>query len=383
MTVTLLVTDRNLAVVGDPISGWTDLDVVGRYNEPASGSFTAPADAALMDQLQPGNRIVVHRDGAPFMSGPIEKPGPYVWDAAADGGGRGRITVHFADDLALVAGRRVYPDPTASAVAQTEAAYWTRSNVNAETILRDLVNLNAGPGALPARRVPRLTLGPVAGVGTAASVTARFDALGDALRSVALAGGGLGFRTAQVGPDIQFQVYAPNDRSRGIRFSRDLDNLRAVQYDPEAPAVTVALVAGQGQGTARNIREIADADAAARWWRLETFIDQRQTNVDAELDQAGWEALAENGEQGKLTTVTVDTPEQKFGRDYGLGDKVTVELYPGTDVADYVRGFHLQASPADGEVLTAVIGSQEATRDPYWLRVGRDLYRRIGQLERT
>lgn len=378
MTVTLLITDRNLTLVGDPVSTWTSLDVQGRFNVPMSGSFKAPATPAVMNQLGSGNRVVVVRDGAVFAAGPIEKPGPYNWQVGA---GPGEITVNFADDSALIAGRLAYPDPTRAATAQTTTASWTMTDT-AENVLRALVNLNAGPGALANRRVPQLALGPVAGVGSTVSTTLRYDPLGDAMRSAALAGGDLGYRTVQVGSQIQFQVYAPADRSANVRFSQALGNLRSLTYDPDAPTATVAVVAGQGEGTARQIREVVNTSGVTDWWRLETFLDQRQTNVVAELDAAGNEALVSTGEQAKLTTVTVDTPTQRYGHEYQLGDRVTVELWPGTQVVDVVRGFHLQATPKDGEQMTAIIGSQEATRDPRWLSLGHELYRRVGRLER-
>lgn len=376
--MTLLITDRNLALVGDPISTWTDLDIAGQFNQPASGSFTVPAEPSIMAQLNGGNRVVVVRNGSVFTSGPIEKPGPYSWEV---GGGEGKVTVHFADDLALIVGHVAYPDPTQVATAQTTVAHWTMTGT-AENVLRALVDANAGPGALASRRVPQLVLGPAAGVGSTITLTLRYDPLGDAMRAAATAGGGLGFRTVQVGNQIQFQVYEPADRSLNVRFSQALGNLRSVSYDPDAPTATVAIVAGQGEGTARQIREIVDSAAVSKWWRLETFVDQRQTNVVAELDAAGASTLTGTGEQVKLTTVTVDTPSQQYGRDYQLGDVVTVELWPGTQFTDVVRGFHLQATPKDGELMTAIIGSQEATRDPRWMSLGHELYRRVGRLER-
>lgn len=382
MSITITVTDRNLNVVGDPVAGWSDLDVVGRWNEPWSASFTAPATPDLLDQLQPGNRVVVMRDRQIFTSGPIEKPGPYVWEAgSAENGGPGKITVHFADDLALVAGRVVYPDPAQPSTNQATVAAWT-STANAEVLMRNLVNLNAGPGALAVRQIPKLVLGTLQGVGTSITVTSRFGALCDELRTAATAGGRLGFRTRQVGTNIEFQVYAPVDRSATVRFSRGLGTLRGINYDPEAPATTVAIVGGQGEGTARTIREVVGAGAAT-WWRLEKFIDQRQTNVVAELDAAGAETLATDGESVKLATVTVDTEDIRYGRDYQLGDRVPVELYQGvTPITDVVRQIHLTATPDKGETLTSLIGTQDATRDPAWLQVGRDLQRRLGRVER-
>lgn len=382
MTVSLLITDRNLVTVGDPIGGWTDLEVVGRFNEPASGTFRIPAWPGVVDTVRrPGNRVVVIRDGAVFTAGPIEKPGPDSWDAGE--GGPGQLSVSFADDSALIAGRISFPNPAAAATAQTTVDAWIRTGINAEAVMRAAVNLNAGPGALVSRRIPRLILGSVAGVGGNVTITSRFEPLGDLLRRVAIAGGALGYRTRQSGTNILFEVYAPTDKTGSVRFSRGLGNLRSVSYEPEAPTVTTAIVAGGGEGTARVVREVTDSAAAADWWRLEKFVDQRQTTDTAELDAAGAEALADGGEQSKLTTVTVDTDTQRYGVHYELGDKVAVELISGVQINDVVRGIQLQASAAEGsEVLTAVIGSQDASRDPAWIRIGRDYARRISQLER-
>jgi hypothetical protein len=380
--IKILFTDRNLAPVGDPLASWSGLDIVGRFNEPGSGSFTTPAIPAVVDQAQPGNRVLVIRDGQEFISGPIEKPGPYTWSINEGGEqGDGTLQVTFAEDEALIVGRRTFPNPAAAATAQTTVSHWT-STANAEVVMRSLVNLNAGPGALAYRRVPQLALGALASVGSAVDFSTRWEPLGDALRRVALAGGGLGYRTRQVGTSILFEVFQPDDLSAHVRFSRRLGNLRALTYEPEAPTATRVYVGGPGELTERIIRERVDAAAEAAWWVVEDFVDQTGTDSTAELDDAGDQHLAENGEQARLTTVTVDTETQRYGEHYNLGDLVSVELYPGVELSQVVRGFHLQASPDGGELVTAVIGTQEASRDPMWVKVGRDLARRLGRLER-
>ncbi|NIL57087.1 siphovirus ReqiPepy6 Gp37-like family protein [Salinispora arenicola] len=391
--ITLLITDRNLTVLGDPIDGWTDLDVTVRFNEPASGSFTAPAYPALLQQIRGTaldelRRVVVIRDGQIFAAGPIEREGPEVW--SADGGQHsdpGTITVYFADDLARLVGRHTYPDPTAAATGQTSTARWT-STGNAEDIMRALVNVNAGPGALTTRRIPQLVLGADQGVGSTITFGTRFEALGDALRSAAIAGGGLGFRTQQVGNTIEFQVYAPVDLTSGaaaVRFSRGLGNLRSYSYIREAPTATTAIVGGKDVGTSRVIVERTDTTAVAAWERMEVFVDRRQSDdvpgSTDELDQAGDEALTRASARARLSSVTVDTPTQRYGQHYQLGDRVTMQLLSGAEVSDVVRVVHLQATPQSGEIVTALVGSQEASSDPGWLQATRDLARRLAGLE--
>lgn len=377
MAITLLVTDRDLTVVGDPIANWTKVDVTLRFNEPGSGSFTAPARPELMALLAGGNRIVVIRDGAVFMAGPYEHH-EFTWEVGAD---PGEVTVSFAEDLALIAGRVTYPDPALVATSTSQPAYRTFSGTNAEDVMRALVDENAGPGALTVREVPQLVLGADAGVGGNINLRTRFEPLCDALRSAAIVGGGLGFRTVQTSTAIEFRVYDPQDLSGTVRFSRGLGNLRKIQYRREAPRVTAAIVGGAGEGDAREIRERLSSGAISTWWRLESFVDQRQTGDDTELDQAGDEALVEGAERGQLQITTVDTPDQRYGEHYGLGDIVSVEVTPGFEVADVVRAVQLVATPLDGEVVTPTVGTQEATSDPMWIRQMRALDRRLSKLE--
>ena len=54
---TNIITDENLTVQGDPLSGWTNLDVTKKFNEPGSGSVDVRALPEVMAQLQPGNRL--------------------------------------------------------------------------------------------------------------------------------------------------------------------------------------------------------------------------------------------------------------------------------------------------------------------------------------
>lgn len=376
MALTLLVTDPTLEVVGE-IDCWTGIEATRRFNEVGSGEFVAPAKPAVMDLLEPGHRILLIRDGQTFLAGPLEKR---VFKRTVDTF-PGAVTVNWAEDLALVAGRVTYPDPTLVATSTSQPAYWTASATNAEDVMRSLVDLNAGPGALTVREVPQLVLGADAGVGVAVNFRTRWEPLCDALRSVALAGGGLGFRTTQVGDDIQFLVYDPQDLSGEVRFSWGLGNLRGVEYDLDAPRLTAAIIGGAGEGDAREIRERLNAAAIAAWWRIESFVDRRDSSDDTELDQAGDEALADGAETARLATVTVDTEDQRYGVDFDLGDIVSVEPVPGVEVAEVVRAATLTATPKGGEVVTSLIGSQAASADPLWVRQLRAVDRRLSRLE--
>jgi len=385
--ITLLVTDKNLNVVGDPIDDWSNLKVTRNDNAPHSGELTVTARPEVMSLLQPGNRLVVMRDGVIWTAGPMEVPQDWQEGLSGPDGGSddpppGEVTVNFTNDLAVIAGRLTYPNPAQAASAQTVENY-VRTSVNAETLLRDLVNLNAGPGALPERRVPRLVLGAVAGVGTTTSLTTRFEPLGDVLRSVALSGGDLAFGTVQVGDQIEFRVWERRDLTSTARFSFDLNNLRHVHYKLSAPTVTAAIVGGSGEGTARTIVEVTDTDAESTWWRVEKWVDQGGVADDAngELTRAGQEELASGAAPVELSTLTVDTEDLQAGRDFAVGDLVTIALPTGVEVAEYVRSDTLTATPDGGESVVSVIGTPDATTDRQLVQVVREMSRRLGRLE--
>jgi hypothetical protein len=390
--IKLLVTDKNLVVQGDPLDGWTDLSSTLNDNQPGSGQVTLPAYPEVMEQLQPGNRLVVIDQGEIWSAGPMEIPEDYSWGVGGDVNqpDPGQVVVNFSDDLARVAGYLTYPDPTktfANQVTATDDVY-ALTATNAEVIIRALVNLNCGPGAIAGRRIEKLVLGALAGVGSNTSISTRFEDLLDPCRTVA-SGDGLSFRTRQVGNQIVFEVYAPADRTGTARFSAGLGNLRSVSFKMSAPTATQELV--QGGDTGARVYVEVSSGAAADWYRVEKLVDQSGTANDAngELTQAGNLALGDDNPQVTLSTVTVDVPDAPgepgsgmiAGRDFGLSDLVTVVLPTGVEVADKVRSITKAASPGAGKLVTSVIGSQDATTNSATVKTIRDLARRLGRME--
>lgn len=380
MAITLLVTDPNLNVVGDPIYCYDTVDVTLRFNEVSSGQFTAPAHPWIREQLAPRNRIVVIRDGQVFMAGPWEKR---LIERSDEGenSGVGKLTVDFAEDLSLMVSRNAYPNPAATPEAQA-VDNWTY-NDNAEVVLQALANLSAGPGAQSARRIPKLIMGGTTGVGTTVSGKLRLDQLGDGMRSIALAGGGIGFRTRQVGTDIVYETYGPRDLSNTVRFSFGLGNLRYLAYEENAPAITTAIVGGQGEGADRFLIGRTDAALEAVWGRRESYVARPGNDPLIDLQQAGDELLAREAATARLQSSAWDTEDQRYGVHYGLGDRVSIEVGPGEQVSDLVRLVHLQAWSTAGELVSAMVGGQDASTDPKWIYQMREMTRRLARLERT
>lgn len=380
--ITVHLTDKALNPITDPIE-WTAIDATDRFNDPGHGQVTCRALPQVMGALAlPGRRVVLEYRGTQFLAGPVERPhGPYQWS----GRGVGTVTFHFTSDLGVVLGRRIYPDPSrpwAGQSASDDAHYVLTGR--ASTAIRTLVNVSSGPGAVAARRVPYLVMGGDPVAGPTVTVRARFGPLGDELRAIVTAAGeSVRYYTVvdPVGKRIVFEVATPVDRSGSVVFSYALGNLRSVTYETEIPRVTTALVAGQGEGKARTLLERTHAINEGDHWRIEDLVDRRDTADSAVLAQAGDEATAEGGQSARLATVTVDSPDQRYGEHFRLGDLAITEPYPGAPTTERIRAAHLQATPRGGSLLTTVVGSQAAARGTAWLRQSRALARALGHLQ--
>lgn len=394
---TVLVTDRNLNVIGDPISNWMTLDLTLRFNEPSSGQFTAPGYPWVRDQLAPGNRVVCVRRAAGtanvVLAGPIESS---QYERADDGenGGAGKVTVTWSDDLVWLAGRVAYPNPAQTPETQT-SDYWTWSG-STESGLYALVNGNCGPGALASRRVPRMVMAPIRTLPGTVVVSstigqARFTPVSEVARDMASRGGNLGIRTYQAMQDknIVFEVYQPRDLTNQVRFGFGLGNLKYISYEQAMPQATAVIVGGQynvedvAAGADKFVMEVRDTVDETAWGRVETYLARPGNDPQADLTAEANKELDDKGESSRLSSTAADSPDQRFGVHYGLGDIVSIEFWTGQAFADVVRLVHIQAWPTAGEVVSTTIGTQATTFDRATNQTLRRIDRRVGRLERN
>lgn len=390
----ILFTDQQLHYQGDPITDWEMIDVTLRRNEPGSGQFSIPCYPEVEAQLLPGRRIVVLRDLGPrynnfrhvLIAGPIEN---WLKEQADDGenSGIGKLTIHFADDLALIAARSVYPNPAQTPEGQTVDS-WQMTGV-ASTVLYALVNGTAGPGALAARQIPKLVLTGDTAIGSSVAVkTQRMEPVGDVMRGIADTGGGLNFRTYQgsTGPggaeEIRFEVTRPPDKTKTVFFGFGLGNLKYRSVEVKAPTATTAIVGGQGEGADRALITRTNGTDEAAWGRFEKLVSRPGNNPVQELQDEGDKELAAGAATTRVTASVADVPDQRFGISYQLGDRVSVETSDGKFLSDLVNTVHVQAW-ASGEYISPTIGSQADQTAPIWTQRLREIEDRLGRVERS
>jgi len=123
--------------------------------------------------------------------------------------------------------------------------------------------------------------------------------------------------------------------------------------------------------------------ALVKWpgWRVEAYLDQRQAENTAdgaaEIEQAMAEELVTNGPVVQLAMQTRDTAQIQFGRDFFVGDRVTVEPPAGVDlIQEVIREITVTWTAEDGVTAVSTVGSSEATGTPRMVKLLRRLTRR-------
>lgn len=488
------------------------------------GTWTMDVDAGLPESvlLVEGGGIIVWAEGldAPLFSGPL-KTISRKWDEANPGE---LITFSGVTDELWLNERVIYPDPFQPLGSQPDRQSGT---ITAAGALSYLTHYNLAAGALPERRHPYVIVDDV-DVGPTFSLSARFDVLGEYLQKIALSSG-YGYQMIHNNENIRFRIFKPVDRSGTVIFSPDLGNLAGYNYGISAPTATRIIVAAQGEGKDRYLKEyvantnqfelVNDNDprityTAGTWvystgrphgdylsdvhysstsnavatftftgtgiayyterntdmgtveiwlddvfqtnvtcnttgsrqvqvmaWERvgfapgehtlklvnkgsgtttdmlvdyfkvylnsfsssgqdwtslapERFVDRRDipikrgstglpvdpttgaavtATVLSELNQAGTEAVLEASGTASLSVTPIDTETIKFGRDYQLGDIVSVSIN-GVSLTDVLREVRLIDSIGEGARVYPVVGTTAATETPY-------LYRKVKELE--
>lgn len=366
------------------IEDYQALDLVPRFN--GVGTWVIDIDARTRPAeflTRPGFGIDVMRRSGPgdpwvsFFGGRLRHRGRSYAEK------KNRLVVGGVDDNWLLHARLAHPQPATAAPPYNTSAYDIRTGV-CSTILRAYVNVNAGPGALTPRQWPLLVLGADPLAGTSITGRARWQNLLELLQELALAGGGLGFRVvrtdpAPTPPTLSFEVYEPEDLTAAVQFSLKLANLVDFSYDDDAPEATYVVAAGSGEGAARLIREDADDDALAEWGRIESFRDRRDVDNAPELDQALLEELAERAHRASLRFTPQDLLQMQYGRDYGLGDRVTAVI-DDVEVADVVREVAITMRPGEPTHAVPAIGGVDASSVDN--RLLRRMFARVGRATR-
>ena len=340
------------------IQGFTGLNLFPRYNDVGSWSLGIPYDHPQAAKLTRGGWLT-------FMAGDFEVCSGHLrglkrtWGTSDVAGGT--LNAYGPTAEVVISDRLAYQVPSSPANAQTAQAYDSRSGPG-ETIIKGWVDANAGPGAITIRETAGFRVETDAGQGATIKGSSRMDNLLTFIQPLAESAG-LGFRVAFGSDDVmEFQVFVPRDLSATAKFGSELGNLSSFEQVQEASKSSAVIVGGGGDLTARVFREVLDTQTISDWGaRTETFIDRRDTSDATEMDQSGTEETINNGPMTGLTIKTVDTPNLMFGRDYQLGDKVSL---PEFGISDILRGVDISWSASAAPAIESTVGTWTKTGTP-------------------
>lgn len=324
--LTVEVRNSNLNRVGVITPKYLDFKAQTVHNGVGQWELTLPASHPMASVLAtPGSGIVVSLYGATKFSGPTTQPARSTDRENPDGS----YTFTGVTDDVLLADALAYPQPSNSNPVTQTTAYDIRSG-NAETVMRDFVSANIGPTAPAGRKTGfrnYIELDPTnLGRGTAIVKSARFDNLGALLGEIATVAN-LGFQIVQRGSMLRFEVLTITDRSASVRLNVQNGNISRETLVVSPPEVTRVVVAGQGEGVARQFveRTTTDSTAAEAAWgrRIEVFKDQRNTDNTTELQQAGDKLLLDAGFTATaVKAIPADAINMMYGKDWEVGDTV-------------------------------------------------------------
>lgn len=359
----------------DPISRWTSLELVERFNAPSTWVLTGPASA--LAAFTPGMGCIVDRNGKQLVSGQVRSFGRNYSTDPDTGRVNDTITLGFVEDTDELWSRLLWPDPSIALLTGASRTFPVTHDVRtgtAEARLLAYVAAHLGPAAnLTTRRLSTLRL-PVSGErGPTGKTSARMLVLGDVVAALAEEAG-LRVQIAageSGGAHLALTLTPVTNVSENVVFG-DITTARATafvsewDYQLDSPTLTDAVVFAAGSGTARLGYLFSDAAVRTMWGRRrEVLVDQRQTSDATEITAAGTEALKEGQTPVRVSFTVADSADVIYGRDYALGWRVGVEL-PGLPVAvadNTVREATWSVSADQPETCSIVVGTPGVTEN--------------------
>lgn len=338
--------------------------IVLRNNDVSTFSLTVDGDDVLTSRFQKGWRVVIEDEGIQYLAGVPNKMGRSSKAGVQD------LTLSGVDDMAWLRDMITLPNPANAADRQSEGAYY-KAKGTAQQLITDLVRTHVGQGARTEYRRPLHVNNP-AGGGDLVSINSRFKTVLEEVETLAR-----GSLTVRMNQDDQAQqtvmdVTAGRNLSRAVRLTERNAGLTDWDMSEDAPTATQVLVAGQGEGENRTLKLVSGNENS--WgFRALQFQDRRDTDEEEQLIQAGRETLEEARAKATISLTIGETETSKFGKDFWLGDTITVQLKDGAVVTDIVQSAELSFGENGREVkltIGPVLDEQDA---PRWV----DLYRRL------
>jgi len=270
-------------------------------------------------------------------------------DTSENGKGDDQLLVRGYDLKGILAKRFTIP-PTGFA--------YDGLTSNVETLMKRFVNNNAITTTLE-RIIPNLSLAPNFNRGSSFYYQTRFKNLADEIEKLSVASG-LGWEILFEGTSYVYDVVEGRDLTitqnihPPVIFSAEFDNVKSQKViESTIDYKNVAIVAGKGEGSAREVVIIGSASGLSR---NEIYIDARDIEEGGNLLDRGQQKLAEYSRVESFETSVLTYGPFIYGTDWRLGDVVTVQNTKKTRTAHVRVTEVVEIIEKDGYQLDATFG---------------------------
>lgn len=293
------------------IDNYKSLIFTRRYHKP--GEFQIVLHSTLAHEFKEERLIMIDND--------VRKVGIIRHSEKSTGDNEDVIVKGFS--LASLVARRITVPPTGVA--------YDKLTANAETIIKRYVDRNCVNPEDPNRVIPNLYIAENQFRGESFYYQTRFKQLDEELTKISEASGiGWEIYLDLVNKRLVFDVYEGLDLSASqttkppVIFSVDFDNVENQTYtDSSFSYKNKGYVGGQGEGATRSIVEVGDNVLGLE--RIETFIDARDVENDADLPSRGAIKLSEFSKVKSFQTKILPYSNFVYEKDWNLGDIVTTQ----------------------------------------------------------
>lgn len=139
----------------------------------------------------------------------------------------------------------------------------------------------------------------------------------------------------------------------------DDEGIEDIGQSPEGgewtPRLTAARAAYAANQTTETLNELKAATTEAKPIAVEYYLEV--------IEQAADEVLKEGEKNGNFQIYPIDTEQIKFGRDYFVGDIVTVDIN-GTEYSDMVREVNITVDDGGNAVTVSPKIGEQGSGDP-------------------
>lgn len=353
-----------------------EADCVLRRITTGTFALEVPWSPDVERRFQKGSGVILRRDGQTICSGMLRRRG-WRQGASTDEFPAGVLSLEGVTDDVIGELRLVAPNPALALSAQQYVGapdVWSMT-APIETIMHAIVNLNAGPGAVAARRVPGLVMGANLGRGpSVAWKSLRYPTVQEELRRLAARAEQAGVRLLPVFEQTElgltFHVRSADDRTGLVVFGAALGNLDEQEYAEDGDdGVREAVAGGKGEGGQRIQRSAVQTDAETLAWGVlrEVYVDRRETADVDDLQEAADDAIADGVAGVQFRSRAMDTIGTRWGVDFDLNSLATVRVGPAgfepiLTFEDLVREVHFRLDPKDRtDEVTAAVGHEGAS----------------------